>query len=289
MNFLFLLSIFLTLFKVCDAFYSIVPPLHVGIVYSTLPGYSGYQPPIYGPGSFIVTGFFNQLFIMKDKQKTDDFIVASRDKDGSPIELKVLVQHEIITAENARNLIIEFKTEETYKSTLIGSLINQISIDFTSNRSYTEVISNLTTFASFIENGLTEVQNKRNTGIRIISVMIIDYRLSDSIEKSRKETADIIAKIELVDKQTVLEEKDAELRKKKQVNDLKLEYEELYHKNEFDKLAAAADAEVRLINAHASANESEILTESHYDKSIKLTYLDEVLTENFITCHLRKR
>jgi len=288
MQFLFLL-VSLTLLKVCDAFYSIVPPLHVGIVYSTLPGYSGYQSTIYGPGSFIVTGFFNQLFIMKDKQQTDAFNVAGKDKAGSPIEFKVSVQHDIISAENARDLIIEFKTEKDYEDALIGSLINQISIDFTSNRTYTEIINNLSAFASFIENGLTEVQIKRNTGIRIISVMVIDYRLSENIEKSRKDTADINAKIELVDKQTVLEEKDAELRKKKQQNEQTLQYEEAIHQKKLKELAAVADAEARIIAAQAMADESQISTQAEHDKSIKLAASNEkLLTDKFITYHSGK-
>ena len=288
MQFLFLLFS-LTLLKMCDAFYSIVPPLHVGIVYSTLPGYSGYQPIIYGPGSFILTGFFNQLFIMKDKQQTDAFNVAGKDKAGSPIEFKVSVQHDIITAENAKDLIIEFKTEKDYEEALIGSLINQISIDFTSNRTYTEIINNLSAFASFIENGLTEVQTKRNTGIRIISVMVIDYRLSDNIEKSRKDTADINAKIELVDKQTMLEEKEAELRKKKQENEQELQYANSVHQKKLKELVAKADAEARIIAAQAMASETGISSQAEHDKSIKLAASNEkLLTDTFIRYHSGK-
>ena len=279
-----LFFIFLTLFKVCDAFYSVVPPQHVGIIYSTLPGYSGYKSTIYGPGSFIVTGIFDQLLIMKDKQQTDAFKVAGKDKAGSPIEFDISVQHDIITAQNARDLIIEFKTEKDYEDALIKSLINQISIEFTSNRTYTEIINNLPAFAAFIENGLTEVQIKRKTGIRIISVMVIDYKLSDNIEKSRKDTADINAKIELVDKQRMLEEKDAELRLKKQQNEQMIQYEEALHQKKLKELAAIADAEARIIAAQAMANETEISTQAEHDKSIKLAASNaKLLTNEFIT------
>jgi len=289
MQFLSLIFITLALFKVCDAFYSIVPPLHVGIVYSTFPGYSGYQPTIYGPGALLFTGIFNQLFIMKDKQQTDDFNVAGKDKAGSPIEFKVSVQHDIISAENARNLIIEFKTEKDYEEPLIGSQINQISIEFTSNRTYSEIINDLPAFSLFIQKSLSNVQIERNSGIRIITVQVKDYKLSENIEKSRKDTADINAKIDLVVKQKILEEKEAQLRREKQQNEQELQYSESLHQKKLKELLARADAEARIIAAQAMASETEISTQAEHDKSIKLAASNEkLLTETFIRYHSGK-
>jgi hypothetical protein len=275
-----------------DAFVSWVPQKNVGILYSSDPFSPGYRVTIYGEGTPVYTGAFGSLKTTQVTPQSDTFEVNSHDSTGSPIVAKVQILHSFENPTYAANALKKYGDGDSYEDPLIKSYLNQLSNDFSSTRTYGEWINQLSNYTSYLEDKLQDVQNNHETGktgINILSVVVVSYKLSEHIETSRKEIAKLNAEISLIQQQKVKADEEAQLAHKIQINKHNVELREVEHTRKLAELDALGKVEAQLIFVKGKAEEDKISAEREHETSLLRAESNEkLLTDQYIELNTHK-
>lgn len=274
------------------AFVSWVPQKHIGILYSSDPFNPGFGTTIYGEGTPVITGLFGFLQTTQLSPQNDIFDVNSHDSTGSPIVAKVQILHSFENSNYAANALKKYGNGDSYEDPLIKSYLNQLSNDFSSTKTYGEWINQLSNYTSYLEDKLQYVQDNHETGktgINILSVVVVSYKLSEHIENSRKEIAKLNAEIALIQQQKVKADEEAQLAHKVQLNKHNVELREIEHTRKLAELDALAKVEAQLILAKGKADEDKIFAEREHQTSLlKAESNEKLLTDQYIELNTHK-
>ena len=288
----YLLVTLLCYFISVDAFVSWVPQKHIGILYSSDPLYPGYRVTIYGEGTPVYTGVFGSLKTTQLTPQSDIFKINSHDSTGSPIFAEVQILHSFENPTYAANALKKYGDGDAYEDPLIKSYLNQLSNDFSSTRTYGEWINQLSNYTSYLEDKLQDVQDNHETGktgINILSVVVVSYKLSEHIETSRKEIAKLNAEISLIQQQKVKADEEAQLAHKIQINKHNVELREIEHTRKLAELDALAKVEAQLILVKGKAEEDKIYADREYQTSLLRAESNEkLLTDQYIELNTHK-
>lgn len=274
------------------AFISWVPQKHVGILYSIDPFNPGYGKNIYGEGTPVYVGGFGSLKTTQVTPQSDTFEIYSHDRTGSLIVAKVQILHSFENPNYAANALEKYGDGDSYEDPLIKSYLNQLSNDFSSTRTYGEWINQLSNYTSYLEDNLQDVQDKHETGktgINILSVVVVSYKLSEHIENSRKEIAKLNAEIALIQQQKVKADEEALLAQKIQLNKHNVELREIEHKRKLAELDALAKVEAQLILIKGKAEEDKISAEREHETALLIAKSnEELLSDKYIELNTHK-
>jgi hypothetical protein len=286
------LLVTLCYFITVDAFVSWVPQKHVGILYSSDPFNPGYRDIIYGEGTPVYVGGFGSLKTAQRTPQDDDYDLYFHDSTGSPIGAKVKILHSFENATYVAKALKTYGNGDSYEDPLIKSYLNQLSNDFSSTRTYGEWINQLSNYTSYLEDKLQDVQDNHETGktgINILSVVVVSYKLSEHIENSRKEIAKLNAEIALIQQQKVKADEEALLAQKVQLNKHNVELREIEHKRKLAELDALAKVEAQLILVKGKADEDKISAEREHQTSLLRAESNEkLLTDQYIELNTHK-
>lgn len=289
---IFYLLVTLCYFINVHAFVSWVPQKHIGILYSSDPLNPGYRDIIYGEGTPVYTGAFGSLKTTQVTPQSDTFEVNSHDSTGSPIVAKVQILHSFENPSYAANALKKYGNGDSYEDPLIKSYLNQLSNDFSSTRTYGEWINQLSNYTSYLEDKLQNVQDNHETGktgINILSVVVVSYKLSEHIENSRKEIAKLNAEIALIQQQKVKADEEAQLAHKIQINKHNVELREIEHTRKLAELDAKAKVEAQLILVKGKAEEDKISAEREHETSLlRAESNGKLLTPEYIELNTHK-
>lgn len=274
------------------AFISWVPQKHIGILYSSDPFSPGYGKNIYGEGTPVTTGLFGSLKTTQVTPQSDTFKINSHDSTGSPIFAEVQILHSFENPTYAANALKKYGNGDAYENTLLKPYLNQLSNDFSSKLTYTEWINQLSNYTIYLEDKLQDVQDNHETGktgINILSVVVISYKLSDHIENSRKEIAKLNAEITLIKQQKVKADEEAQLAYKVQLNKHNVELREIEHSRKLAELDALAKVDAQLILVKGKAEENKITAEREHQTALLIAESNQkLLTDKYIELNTHK-